>query len=277
MVGISDPETYYDEHSNEEWERLDSSFPSRLEWEGTIDLLRDHLPSEGKVLDAGGGAGRYTVWLAERGYNVTVVDPSEGQRTVAQKQVTKRGLEDRVTIRNGDIRDLEFGAERFDVTLCLGGPLSHILDVDERVAAAQELERVTTSGGPVFVSVMGLLNLLAILLVSTKKLDVLPELAKSGDYDDELLGDHESEFTETHFFRVTEFESLLNNAGLNVESLVGLEGQASVYAPKPLQETAANLSDSEREWIRQLVSQQRNDRTVVDISAHMLAACRAEE
>ena len=79
MVGISDPETYYDEHSNEEWERLDSSFPSRLEWEGTIDLLRDHLPSEGKVLDAGGGAGRYTVWLAERGYNVTVVDPSEGR------------------------------------------------------------------------------------------------------------------------------------------------------------------------------------------------------
>lgn len=275
MPGVPDPETYYDDHGDEEWERLDRSFPGRLEWEGTVELLREYLPPEGEVLDAGGGAGRYAVWLAARGYEVTLVDPSEGQRVVARTQVAERGLEDSVTIREGDIRDLAFDGGRFDVTLCLGGPLSHVLDADERVTAARELERVTTPGGPVFVSVLGRLNLLTVLLVTTRKLDLLLELADSGAHDADLLGDRESVFTEAHFFRATEFESLLDIAGLDVESLVGLEGLASVYAPVRLRETAAQLSDAEREWVRQLVQQQRDDRTVVDVSAHMLAVCRA--
>lgn len=275
MSRIDDPEAYYDEHTDEEWERLDSSLHGRLEWEGTVDILQQHLPEDGHVIDAGGGAGRYTVWLAERGYDVTLVDRSEGQRTLAREKVIDRGLGDEVTIREGDVRDLPFDTDRFDATLCLGGPISHILDPDERAEAARELERVTASGGPVFVSVIGLLNLLTILLVAPKRLDLLPKLAKSGDYDAGLLGDRESEFTETHFFRAAELESLLHEADLEVESLVGLEALASVYSAGRLREIASGLSEEEEGWIRELVAQQRNDRTVVDMSAHMLAVCRS--
>lgn len=277
MTEIPDPVTYYDEHDAEEWERLESSFHGRLEWERTVEVLREHLPQRGRILDAGGGAGRYTVWLAERGYEVTLVDPSEGQRAVAREKVADRGLEDSVTIREGDIRDLAFDGGRFDATLCLGGPLSHVLDGDERARAAGELERVTAAGGPVAVSVMGLLHLLSLLLVAPKRLDLLPELSESGDYDADLLEGRESEFTETHFFRAAEFESLLEDAGLSVESIVGLEGLASVYSAGRLRETAAGLSEEEREWIRELVDRQRDDRTVADVSAHMLAVCRVGE
>jgi hypothetical protein len=50
-------------------------------------------------------------------------------------------------------------------------------------------------------------------------------------YDDaDLLDGRESAFTETHFFRAAEFESLLADAGLTVQSLAGLEGLASVYS-----------------------------------------------
>lgn len=275
VTEISDPETYYDEHDETEWERLDSSLHGRLEWEGTVEVLADRLPEAGHVLDAGGGAGRYTVWLAERGYDVTLVDPSDGQRAVAREKVTDRSLDDRVTIREGDIRDLAFDDGQFDATLCLGGPLSHVLDADDRASAARELDRVTAAGGPVFVSVMGLLNLLTILLIAPKRLDVLPELAESGDYDADLLDGRDSAFTETHFFRAAEFESLLAGSGLDVESIVGLEGLASVFSAGRLRETAAALSDNEREWIRQLVDQQRGDRSIADLSAHLLAVCRA--
>lgn len=48
-----------------------------------------------------------------------------------------------------------FPNEAFDVTLCLGGPLSHVVDADERRHALAELSRVTKRGAPVFVSVMG--------------------------------------------------------------------------------------------------------------------------
>jgi SAM-dependent methyltransferase len=273
MTGISDPETYYDEHDEEEWKRLDSSLHGRLEWENTIDVLEQHLPEEGQVLDAGGGAGRYTVWLAEQGYEVTLVDLSEGQRKVARERVADRNLEHSVVIQEGDIRNLTFDAGRFDVTLCLGGPLSHVLDADERASAVREIKRVTAAGGPIFVSVMGLLNLLTILLIAPKRLGLLPELAESGDYDADLLGDRDSAFTETHFFRAAEFESLLTDAGLNVESIVGLEGLASVYSAGRLREPAAQLSEEQYEQIQRLVKQQRHDRTVADVSAHMLALC----
>lgn len=276
MTGIDDPRTYYDKHDEEEWERLEGSLCGHLEWEGTIDVLQNHLPENGSVLDAGGGAGRYTVWLAEQGYDVTLVDPSEGQRTVAREKVSDRGLEDTVTIQEGDIRDLGFNTGRFDATLCLGGPLSHVLDSDERAYAVQELKRVTAPNGLVFISVMGLLHLLTILLIAPERLDLLPELAESGDYDADLLGDRESGFVETHFFRATEFKSLLDGPDLEVNSLIGLEGLASIYSAGRLQETGADLSDEEARRIRQLVDQQRGDQTVADMSAHMLAVCRAK-
>jgi SAM-dependent methyltransferase len=275
MPGIPDPERYYDEHDEAEWDRLEQSLHGRLEWERTVELLRGHLPERGTILDAGGGAGRYTVWLADQGYEVILVDPSEGQRRIAREKVAARGLEDRVTVQDGDIRDLDFETGQFDATLCLGGPLSHVLDGDERVSAAGELERVTTACEPVFVSVMGRLNLLTILLIEPRDLDLLPELAETGEYDADLLGDRESIFTETHFFRAAEFETVLTDAGLNVESIVGLEGLASIFSAGRLRETAANLSEEQREWVRHLVDQQHDDRTIADLSAHILAICRA--
>ncbi len=277
MGGVADPETYYNEHTEEEWHRLDSSLHGELEWEGTVDMLEQYLPQEGRVLDAGGGAGRYTIWLAERGYDVTLIDPSEGQRAIAREKVTEQSVEHKVTIRNGDIRHLPYDSNEFDATLCLGGPVSHILVSHERLKAVRELNRVTSYGGPVFVSVMGLLNLLSILLIEPKHLALLPELARSGDYDAELFEDKKAAFTETHFFRAEEFESLLREGNMEVETLVGLEGLASVYSAGRLRKIAAALSDEQSTWIRQLVNQHRNDRTIVDLSAHMLAVCEAAE
>lgn len=274
---ISDPVSYYDEHDQYEWKRLTSSLHGRLEWEGSIAQLDAHLPSTGHVLDAGGGAGRYTVWLAERGYDVTLIDPSKGQRRIAQEKIAERSLEDAVTIRNGDIRDLDSPRGRFDATLCLGGPLSHVLDADERETAVNELARVTAPNAPVFVSVLGRLNLLSLLLITSEYLDLLPELAETGDYDRGVLGDRDSDFTETHFFRVKEFEAMLERGGLTVETLVGLEGLASLFAAGRLRETAEDLSEEQCEWIGKLVENQREDPTIVDLSAHLLAICRGSE
>jgi SAM-dependent methyltransferase len=277
-VPVDDPETYYDEHDVAEWERLDSSLVTRLEWEGTVEYLRRTLPPGGHVLDVGGGAGRYAVWLAERGYEVTLVDPSEGQRELAREKVTKHGVADRVTVRAGDVRDLGFPAGTFDATLCLGGPLSHVLDAEERSKGARELRRVTAVGGPVFVSVMGRLNVVLLTLMlpdrDSKRSDLLPELALSGDYDRDLLGARESEFVETHFFRAGELEVLLTEVGLVVEELVGLEGLASVYASGRLEESPGDLSAEQRRHVRDLVDTLRGDRSVADLSAHMLAVCR---
>lgn len=275
---MDDPETYYDDHDEAEWERLTATLHGRLEWEGTVEQLESALPESGRVLDVGGGAGRYAVWLADRGYDVTLVDPSEGQRELAREKVAEHGVDERVTVRAGDVRDLAFDRDTFDATLCLGGPLSHLLDADERASAARELRRVTGSGRPVFASVMGRLNWLVLYLVTgTEHLVHADELAATGDYDQSFVDrlDYESAFTETHFFRADEFEELLSESGLTVGNLVGLEGVASVLAAGPLRERAEDLSDDQRAGVRALVDELREDRSVVDLSAHMLAVCRA--
>ena len=250
--------------------------PEELDDHDLEPSLRE-LAESSHVLDAGGGAGRYTVWLAEEGYDVTMIDLSERQRTIAREKVRERDLGDSVKIQSGDVRDLPFEGESFDATLCLGGPVSHVLDADERERAARELRRVTAPDGPVFASVMGRLSLVEQLLVNGKHVEHLDELAATGDYDADLIErlGHDSSFTETHFFRADEFEALLESAGLAVERLVGLEGLASVYTAGQLRNGADGLDDSERAGVRALVDELGGDRTAADMSAHMLAVCTA--
>jgi SAM-dependent methyltransferase len=51
-----------------EWKRLKQDAYHQIEFLVTMHFLEKYLPSEGLVLDAGGGPGRYTIELAKRGY-----------------------------------------------------------------------------------------------------------------------------------------------------------------------------------------------------------------
>ena len=48
---------------------------ARLEYERTRELLERLLPPPpGRIVDVGGGAGAYAFWLADRGYQIDLVD-----------------------------------------------------------------------------------------------------------------------------------------------------------------------------------------------------------
>src|SRR5713101_10114430 len=50
---------------------------SRLEFERTKEILARVLPAApARIVDVGGAAGAYSLWLAERGYQVHLVDAS---------------------------------------------------------------------------------------------------------------------------------------------------------------------------------------------------------
>ena len=266
---------FYDEYGEREWERLDRDFHHRLEFEVTTDYLTGHLPESGHILDVGGGGGRYAVWLAERGYDVTLVDVSEQQVRIAREKAQEHGVEDRVTTQRGDVRELGVDG-RFDATLCLGGALSHVLDETERATAVSELRRVTHPTAPVFVSVMGLLASVTRMLRHAGKTDpdeteLLPDLVATGDYDRELVERYGQELSvqPMHLFRVDEFETLLERE-FAVETLAALEGPFSQRRDE--QEL---LTDTHKAAIRETLASLREDRSVVDHSAHMLAVCRA--
>ncbi|MHB9288902.1 methyltransferase domain-containing protein [Halobacteriales archaeon Cl-PHB] len=281
----TDPQSFYDDYGEAEWERLDRDFFHRLEWEGTVAQLESHLPSVAAaadpphILDVGGGPGRYSIWLAEQGYEVTLVEPSETQRDVAREQVADYGVAERVSIRHGDVRDLDFEDGAAAATCCLGGPLSHVLDADERATAVRELRRVTSSGEPVFVSVLGLLGAVMITVQYAGRVDdgvddvgLMPALVREGDYTAELAQRHgvEPAIFDCHFFRRDELVALLERGGLAVGDVVTLEGVAGLR-----RRHFDDLDDAARDAIRELNDLLRSDSTLADVSPHMLAVCRA--
>lgn len=274
---IDDPRAFYDAYGEREWERLEDGIDGRLEYTLTIEALEKHLPSGGRVLDAGGGAGRYSIWLAEQGYDVTLVDLSRSQLAIARERIREHDVESNVTLSQGTITDLGLAANAFDATCCLGGPLSHVLDETDRTGAVRELERASAPGAPVFVSVMGLLGAVQLYLLTGHNLEALPALLEHGDYDSALLGEYEyeNEFTATHFFRRAELESLLENGGLDVVTTVGLEGLASPLHDSQFKGRLNEVTDAERAALEETVRRTNSDPLVAELSVHMLAVAEA--
>lgn len=267
-----DPQRYYDEYGHDEWERLQATRKAMLEFENTVEYLDAHLPESGHILDAGGGAGRYTVWLAEQGYEVTLIDVSDEQRRIAHKKIERRDLSNQVSIESGDIRSLADSDDTYDAVLCCGGPLSHVVDGEQRAAALEELRRVATSDAPVFISVMGRLAVLQSIIKGAPHLyHLLPHLAETGDWSREIAKDSldEPEFVECHFFRAEELERDLTEEGFNVVAIAGLEGVASNFDHE-----VEEATENQQEYVAEVVCETREDRAVADLSNHILAICR---
>lgn len=271
-----DPEAFYDEYGEEEWRRLERSFSNRMEFENSVAYIDREFPESGHVLDAGGAAGRYAAWLADRGYRVMLLDCSAGQLSIARRKLTERDVRDRVGTVRADLRSIPAPDDSFDGVLCLGGPISHVMSAKGRAQAARELRRVGAPGAPVLVSVMGRLAVLKNTVRNTPELGwLLPKIAETGDYDREAVERLEDpEFTVCHFFRADELERLLEDAGLTVETLVGLEGVATNLDQGP--DAVEELDPEVREPIERVVRDPdlREDRSVADLSEHIMAVAR---
>jgi len=124
-----------------EWHRL-SAGTGRLEFLRTLDILERALPpAPARIVDVGGATGVYAKPLAEAGYDVHVVDPVPGHVAASA------GLPG-VTAVAGDARDLPAADSSADAVL-LFGPLYHLFDRADRVAAWREAARVARPGGVV--------------------------------------------------------------------------------------------------------------------------------
>lgn len=129
-------------HAELEWERLIGP-AGAIEFAVTKGLIERHFPGTGRVLDIGGGPGRYSQWLAERGFRVTLADAVPELLDIARDRI--RGIDE---IVRADARDLSrWPDDSFDAVLCLG-PLYHLTNAADRRRAISEVSRVLRPGGP---------------------------------------------------------------------------------------------------------------------------------
>jgi S-adenosylmethionine-dependent methyltransferase len=81
---------FYDETVDYEWERLKRH---KVEFELTKRYLNRYMKPGDKVLDLGGGPGRYSLYLAELGCDVTLADLSEKNVKFALNKAKELGLQ----------------------------------------------------------------------------------------------------------------------------------------------------------------------------------------
>ena len=251
-----------------EWNRLVKDAYNALEFLVTMHYLRKYLPETGKVLDAGGGPGRYALELCRAGYDVVLLDIDPTYTAFAEEKIKSEpeSVSNRwVASVVGDIRDLSrFNTNDFDAVLCLGGPLTYISDETERTQATSELVRVAKSGGIVCIAVVGYLAMLRTVLSRVSEELITPrywELIREGKGNN-IVGD-----TLWHFFRASELQQLAESCGLTTLEMVGCEG-LSTGLPEATNRVAKDPTKWER-WV-ELVLETATEPAIVDMAAHIL-------
>jgi SAM-dependent methyltransferase len=146
---------YYARFGDREWTRLENPDDGAVEFAVTKYILDKYLPPKARILDIGGGPGRYAIWLAKRGHRVVLADLSPELLEIAHNKISQEGVGSKIEDVNvADARDLSpWENESFDAALCLG-PFYHLPDSAEREQAAAELSRVLRPGGLAFVALM---------------------------------------------------------------------------------------------------------------------------
>lgn len=140
---------YYSNYDEES--RLLSKHGS-VEYLTTMRYIEKYLKPGMRILEIGAATGRYSHALARRGFEVDAVELVEHNIHIFWEK-TQPG--ERVTIRQGNAKDLNFlGDDTYDITLLLG-PMYHLFTREEQHQALSEAIRVTKPGGVVFAAYCG--------------------------------------------------------------------------------------------------------------------------
>lgn len=219
---------YYDRFPEES--RLDSG-PFKLELQRTKDLLTRFLPeAPARVIDVGGGAGTYSAWLTERGYEVHLIDATP--RLIAEARQRNATLSQPIaSVSVGDARSLPEPDGSAAVVMIMG-PLYHLTAASDRRRALREAHRVLTSRGTV---VAAAISRYASALdgLARKVLDPVFHQIRDQDLID---GQHRNPtstldyFTTSYFHRPQDLRAELEDAGFAEVEVMGIEGVAWMFA-----------------------------------------------
>lgn len=217
---MTELEQYYNKFNEEK--RL-SSRHGQVEYITTMKYIHKYLEDmpQAAILDIGAGTGRYSVALAQEGYDVTAVELVKYNLGILKSKNSS------VKAYQGNALNLErFADESFDMTL-LFGPMYHLYTEEDKQKALAEAKRVTKPNGIILVAYC--MNEYCVLTYAFKEGHIRECLQK-----DRLTEDFHSSAEAKDLYdyvRIEDIDALNEAAGLKRIQIISPDGPANYMRP----------------------------------------------
>ncbi|MBR1866926.1 MAG: methyltransferase domain-containing protein [Lachnospiraceae bacterium] len=217
---MTELEKYYNKFNEDK--RLDSRH-GQVEFITSMQYIHRYLADmpDAKILDVGAGTGKYSVALANEGYDVTAVE------LVRYNLGILKAKHSSVKAYQGNAMKLKrFEDDSFDLTLVFG-PMYHLYCFEDKLKALQEAKRVTRQGGILMVAYC--MNEYCVLTYAFKEGHIHECLAGN-----RLTEDFHSLAEEKDLYdyvRIEDIDRLDEAAGLERLKLVSPDGPADYMRP----------------------------------------------
>ncbi|MEW5870115.1 MAG: class I SAM-dependent methyltransferase [Chloroflexota bacterium] len=235
-------------------------------------LIERFIPPPSAVIcDVGGGTGVHAFWLAGLGYAVHLLDIVPRHIELARQAAAAPGAPQLASMQVGDARRLPYPDCSADAVL-LFGPLYHLTERQERLAAIAEARRVLRPGGVLLAyalsryasTIYGLRNG---LVWDSAYLEMIFQELSTGQHrqppDWKVL-------TTAFFHHPLELRAELEDAGMQCEGVYGIQGPGWLVP-----EFEQSMQDEERLGILLEIAKRVEMEPV--LSPHMLAVARRRE
>lgn len=251
----------------DEWGRLNRE---PLEFMINLHYIKQHIAASGAVLDNGAGPGKYAIELAKLGYNMTLSDLTPRLVEIAEQKAAELGLMEQFNgFHTLNATHLEgISDQSYDASLMLG-PLYHLQQEEERIAAVSELHRVTKQDGIVFVAFQSRVRMTITSLKFPQfwkpndTMDTIEEFYDSGVFNHNDKG----RFTGAFYFNIDEIKPFMERQGFETIDLIG---SSSVSAMLTEEQKQYWIDRGEYDRLHDFLIRMAGDPSVLGISSHLL-------
>lgn len=200
--------------------RLNRSRAARVEFLTNVRYIEAYLKPGDKILDIGAGAGEYSLYFAEKGYDVSALELADNNIKAFRRKIRP---EHRLELVQGNAMDLSrYAGDSFDIVL-LFGPLYHLRADADKLKCIAEAKRVCKPDGRIFFAFIS--NDMVILTEFSYR----PDYFVSGDYDKDSFKLDDFPFV---FHTVDRCREVLNAGGIHILKEVASDGVSELLEEK---------------------------------------------
>lgn len=263
-------EVFYNKASEET--RLDKGM-GLFEFERIKSLIEKYIStSPSKIIDIGGGTGKYSEWLAKKGHKVHLVEPVSKHIKIAQNRANK--LKNKFSVQLGESRKLEF-PNNFADLIILHGPLYHLQKKEDRDLTICEAKRILKNGGIILgfainYTASTLVGLLNGLIHKKPFFEMCKEELTNGIHNPP--DDFPWLLTEAYYHKPEQFKNEFINQELTYLNTYAVEGMAWLD-----KNYFANMLDAKKKkTLLELIKVTENDSNLLPFSPHMMIAVKKQ-